>query len=53
MTRERAAFVILITILVFLFAFVFAVLGKGEYEPSHEGGAAALQASMDPATSAG
>lgn len=45
MTRERVTFVILVTILVFLFAFVFAVLGKGEYEPSHEGGSAALQAS--------
>ena len=47
MTRERVAFVIMVTILVFLFAFVFAVLGKGEYEPSHEGGSAALQASVD------
>jgi hypothetical protein len=39
-------FLILVAILVFLFAFVFAVLGKGEYEPSHEGGSAVLQASV-------
>ena len=38
--RERVAFVILIAILVFLFAFTFAVLGKGEYVPS-EGSAPA------------
>ena len=47
MTRERVAFLIMVAILVFLFAFVFAVLGKGEYEPSSEGGSAALQASVD------
>ena len=35
MLRERVAFVILIAVLIFLFAFTFAVLGKGEYEPSH------------------
>ncbi|MDF2702323.1 MAG: hypothetical protein K0S10_1267 [Rubrobacteraceae bacterium] len=35
--RERVAFVILVAVLIFLFAFTFAVLGKGEYEP---GGAA-------------
>lgn len=35
--RERLAFGILVAILVFLFAFVFAVLGRGEYEPSSEG----------------
>ena len=44
--RERVAFVILVSILIFLFAFTFAILGKGEYEPSHEGGAASLQASL-------
>ncbi len=38
--RERVAFVIMVAILIFLFAFTFAILGKGEYEPSHEGGAA-------------
>jgi len=32
--RERLAFGILIVLLIFLFAFTFAVLGKGEYEPS-------------------
>ena len=31
--RERLAFGILIVLLIFLFAFTFAVLGKGEYEP--------------------
>ncbi len=31
--RERVAFGILIVLLIFLFAFTFAVLGKGEYEP--------------------
>jgi hypothetical protein len=35
--RERVAFVIMVAVLIFLFAFTFAVLGKGEYEP---GGAA-------------
>lgn len=35
MLRERVAFVILIAVLIFLFAITFAVLGKGEYEPSH------------------
>ena len=44
--RERLAFVIMVAILIFLFAFTFAVLGKGEYEPSHEGGSAPLQASV-------
>jgi hypothetical protein len=43
--RERVAFVILVTVLILLFAFTFAVLGKGEYEPSHEGGSAPPQAS--------
>jgi hypothetical protein len=43
--RERLAFVILVAILIFLFAFTFAVLGKGEYEPSHEGNAAPPQTS--------
>lgn len=32
--RERLAFGILIGIMLLLFAFVFAVLGKGEYKPS-------------------
>jgi hypothetical protein len=31
--RERLAFGILIILLIFLFAFTFAVLGKGEYDP--------------------
>ena len=38
--RERVAFTIMVAILIFLFAFLFAILGKGEYEPSHEGGSA-------------
>ena len=38
--RERVAFTIMVAILIFLFAFTFAILGKGEYEPSHEGGSA-------------
>jgi hypothetical protein len=32
--RERVAFTIMVAILIFLFALTFAVLGKGEYEPS-------------------
>ena len=32
--RERLAFGVLIILLIFLFAFTFAVLGKGEYEPT-------------------
>ena len=44
--RERVAFTIMVAILIFLFAFTFAVLGKGEYEPSHEGGSAPVQASF-------
>lgn len=47
--RERVAFVIMVAILIFLFAFTFAVLGKGEYEPSHEGGTAPPPASSIPA----
>ncbi|MDQ3892899.1 MAG: hypothetical protein M3274_08395 [Actinomycetota bacterium] len=47
--RERVAFTIMVAILVFLFALTFAVLGKGEYEPSvpsgGEGGSAPLRAS--------
>jgi hypothetical protein len=35
--RERLAFGILIILLIFLFAFTFAVLGKGEYVPAGEG----------------
>jgi len=34
--RERLAFGILILLLICLFAFTFAVLGKGEYKPSGE-----------------
>lgn len=37
--RERLAFGILIAIMIILFAFVFAVLGRGEYEPSKAGSA--------------
>jgi hypothetical protein len=50
--RERVAFVIMVAILIFLFAFTFAVLGKGSYEPSSnsaEGESAPLQASPAPA----
>jgi hypothetical protein len=36
MVRERLAFGILILLLICLFAFTFAVLGKGEYEPTGE-----------------
>jgi hypothetical protein len=32
--RDRLAFGILIVLLIFLFAFTFAILGKGEYEPA-------------------
>lgn len=32
--RERLVYGILIAILIMLFAFVFAILGRGEYEPS-------------------
>ena len=35
--RERLAFGILILLLIILFAFTFAVLGKGEYEPGGVG----------------
>ncbi|BBL78690.1 hypothetical protein RxyAA322_05440 [Rubrobacter xylanophilus] len=35
--RERLAYGILVAILIFLFAMTFAVLGKGEYEPSPKG----------------
>ena len=34
--RERLAFGVLILLLILLFAFTFAVLGKGEYEPGGE-----------------
>jgi hypothetical protein len=44
--RERVAFVIMIAVLIFLFAFTFAVLGKGSYEP---GGAAPPPVSQDSA----
>jgi len=46
--RERVAFVIMIAVLIFLFAFTFAILGKGSYEPGG-GGSAPLQASPVPA----
>jgi hypothetical protein len=46
--RERVAFTIMVGILIFLFAFTFAVLGKGEYEPSHEGGSAPSRVSTLP-----
>ena len=42
--RERVAFLILVTVLILLFAFTFAILGKGHYEPS-EGNTAPPQAS--------
>ena len=42
--RERLTFVVLVAVMIFLFALVFAILGKGEYEPSHEGSAAPQQA---------
>lgn len=48
MTREQVAFIVLVAVMIFLFAFVFAVLGKGEYEPSHQGSSPAMQASIDP-----
>ena len=35
--RERVAFTIMVAILIFLFAFTFAILGKGEYQPKGEG----------------
>jgi hypothetical protein len=45
--RERVAFTVMVAILIFLFALTFAVLGKGEYEPSvpsgGEGGSAPVQ----------
>ena len=34
--RERLAFGILTLLLICLFAFTFAILGKGEYEPTGE-----------------
>ena len=43
--RERIEFMVLVTVLILLFAFTFAILGKGEYEPSHDGGTAPVQAS--------
>jgi hypothetical protein len=47
--RERVAFVVLVTVLILLFAFTFAVLGKGEYKPS-EGNTAPLQAPLQATT---
>lgn len=35
--RERLAFLLMVGILVFLFAFVFAILGRGSYEPGGSG----------------
>ncbi len=44
--RERVAFLVLVTVLILLFAFTFAILGKGEYEPTtHEGAAPPLHSS--------
>lgn len=39
--RERLSIGILVGVLIFLIAFVFAILGKGEYQPptSEEGAA--------------
>jgi hypothetical protein len=34
--RERLAFGVLILLLITLFALTFAILGKGEYEPTEE-----------------
>jgi hypothetical protein len=42
--RERVAFGILIILLIFLFAFTFAVLGKGEYVPG--GGAPPISSNL-------
>lgn len=36
--REKFAFGILVFLLIFLLAFVFAILGRGEYQPSPEEG---------------
>ncbi len=45
--RERVAFIVMVAVMIFLFALTFAVLGKGEYEPSvpsgGEGGSAPVQ----------
>lgn len=38
--RERLSFGILIGVLIFLIAFVFAILGKGEYQPPTSEGSA-------------
>lgn len=38
--RERLSFGILVGLLVFLIAFVFAILGKGEYVPPTSEGSA-------------
>ena len=42
--RERLVFGIMVLLLIFLFAFTFAILGKGEYEP--DGGSVAPPASL-------
>ncbi len=39
--RERVTFLIMVAVLIFLFAFTFAILGKGAYEPSGEENASA------------
>ena len=46
--RERLAFGILILLLICLFAFTFAVLGKGEYEPTGANPSRSLKAWPDP-----
>lgn len=35
--RERLSIGILVGVMIFLIAFVFAILGKGEYEPPTSG----------------
>jgi hypothetical protein len=39
--RERLSIGILVGVLIFLIAFVFAILGKGEYQPPTSGEAMA------------
>ncbi len=46
--RERIVFGIMVLVVIFLFALVFAVLGKGEYETSTEG---APQPALSPLSS--
>ena len=47
--RERVAFVIMVAVLIFLFSFTFAILGKGSYEPSDGGVPVPAHASPIPA----